>query len=140
MNLDFLNNGMAIPAIAASTIVVFLLSVIIRQPVKKGIQGGIKVAMGSLAMIAISYLAITFFNPAVQGAAQRLGGSFSKLTLVDVGWTNAAMVLVNPMIWINILIFVGVNIGLIWFASPRPCTSISPACGAGSGPAWSCGT
>ena len=114
MNLDFLTNGLAIPAIAASVVVVFLLSVMVRQPVKKGIQGGIKVAMGALAMIAMSYLAITFFNPAVQGAAQRLGGSFSKLTLVDVGWTNAAMVLVNPMIWLNILILVAVNIGLIW--------------------------
>ncbi len=119
MNLDFLSNGLAIPAIAATVVVVFLLAVVVRQPVKKGIQGGIKVAMGALAMIAISYLAVTFFAPAVQGAAQKLGGSFSKLTLVDVGWTNAAAVLVNPMIWVNILLMVAVNIGLIWIRATK---------------------
>ena len=119
MNLDFLSNGLAIPAIAASTVVVFLLSVIIRQPVKKGIQAGIKVAMGALAMIAMSYLAITFFTPAVQGAAARLGGPFSKLTLIDIGWTNAGMALVNPMIWLNILLMIAVNIGLIWIRATK---------------------
>lgn len=119
MNLDFLSNGLAVPAIAATTVVVFLLSVIIRQPVKKGIQGGIKVAMGGLAMIAMSYLAITFFNPAVQAAAQRLGGAFSKLTIVDIGWTNAGMALLNPMIWLNILLMVAVNIGLIWIRATK---------------------
>jgi galactitol PTS system EIIC component len=120
MNLNgFLTTGVAIPAIAATSLVVFLLSILIRQPVKKAIQGGIKVGMGVLAMFAMSYLAINFFTPAVLGAAQRLGGSFSKLTLIDVGWTNAAMVLANPMIWLNILLMVAVNVGLIWIRATK---------------------
>jgi len=103
-----------LPYMGTIPIVVFLLSILVRQPVQKAAQGAIKVAMGALGMFALTYFAITYFAPAVAGAAVNIGGPMSRMTLVDVGWSAAAMVLVNPMIWINILIFVAVNVGLIF--------------------------
>ena len=120
MNITgFFANVAALPAVATTAIVVFLLAILVRQPIKKAAQGGIKVGMGALGMFGLTYLAIRFFAPAVQGAALRLGGSFSKLTLIDVGWSNAAGVLVNPLIWVNILLMVAVNVGLIWIRATK---------------------
>jgi galactitol PTS system EIIC component len=109
---DFFGMLALLPYMGTIPIVIFVLSLLVRQPVKKAVQGAIKVAMGALGMYALTYFAITYFAPAVAGAALTLGGN--KLTLVDAGWSAAAMVLVNPMIWINILIFVAVNVGLIF--------------------------
>jgi PTS system galactitol-specific IIC component len=103
-----------LPQLAVIPIVIVILALIVRQPLKKAIEGGIKVGMGGLGMLAISYFAIKFFGPAAQGAAETIGGPMSRMTLVDVGWTNALMVLANPMIWVNILVFVAINVGLIW--------------------------
>ncbi len=103
-----------LPALAMTPLVVFVLALIVRQPLTKAVQGAIKVGMGALGMFALTYFAIEFFAPAAAGAAQTIGGPMRDMTLIDVGWTNAATVLVNPMIWVNILIFVAINIGLIW--------------------------
>lgn len=111
---DFFGMLALLPYMGTIPIVVFLLSILVRQPVKKAAQGAFKVAMGALGMVALTYFAITYFAPAVAGAAVTIGGPMSRMTLVDVGWSAAAMVLVNPMIWINILIFVAVNVGLIF--------------------------
>jgi galactitol PTS system EIIC component len=102
-----------LPNLATIPIVVFILALLVRQPLAKAAEGAIKVSLGGLGMLAMSYIAITIFAPAVAGAAAALGGSASKLNLVDVGWTNAMMVLANPMIWFNILVFVAINIGMI---------------------------
>lgn len=111
---DFFGMLALLPYLGTIPIVVFILSILVRQPVQKAAQGAIKVAMGALGMYALTYFAITYFAPAVLGAARTIGGPMSRMTLVDVGWSAAAMVLVNPMIWINILIFVAVNVGLIF--------------------------
>lgn len=103
-----------LPALAMAPLVVFVLGLLVRQPISKAAQGAVKVGMGALAMYGLSYAAITVFAPAAAGAARTIGGPMSNMTLIDVGWTNAAAVLVNPMIWVNILIFVAVNVGLIW--------------------------
>lgn len=110
---DFFSMLAFLPYMGTIPIVVFVLCVLIRQPVKKAAQGAIKVGMGALGMFALTYFAITYFAPAVAGAARTIGGPMAKLTLVDVGWSAAAMVLVNPMIWINILIFAALNVGLV---------------------------
>ncbi len=107
------------PFIVTTPIVVLILGLLVRQPWRKAVQGAVKVGMGALGMFALTYFAITYFAPAVVGAARNIGGPMSRMTLVDVGWTNAAMVLVNPMIWINILVFVAINIGLIWIGATK---------------------
>lgn len=111
---DFFGMLAFLPFMGTIPIVVFILSIAVRQPVQKAVQGAIKVAMGALGMYALTYFAITYFAPAVLGASRNMGGAMGEKTLVDVGWSAAAMVLVNPMIWINILIFVAVNVGLIF--------------------------
>jgi len=103
-----------LPNLATIPFVIFILALIVRQPITKAIEGAIKVSMGGLGMLAITYTAITIFAPAVAGAAKTIGGPMTKLTLVDVGWTAALMVLANPMIWVNILIFVAINVGMIF--------------------------
>ena len=110
---DFFGQLTLLPYMGIMPIVIVVLSLLIGQPWKKAVQGGIKVAMGMLGMYALTYFAITWFAPAVAGAAAKIGGPMAKLTLVDVGWSGAALVLVNPMIWINILIFAAINVGLI---------------------------
>jgi PTS system galactitol-specific IIC component len=107
------------PLLVTTPIVVLILGLLVRQPWRKAIQGAVKVGMGTLGMFALTYFAITYFAPAVVGAAQTIGGPMDRMTLVDVGWTNAAMILVNPMIWVNILIFVAINIGLIWIGATK---------------------
>jgi PTS system galactitol-specific IIC component len=110
---DFFGQLTLLPYMGIVPIVIFVLSVLIRQPVKKAAQGAIKVAMGGLSMVALSYFAITYFAPAVAGAAKAIGGPMAKMTLVDMGWSGAGLVLVNPMLWVNILIFAALNVGLI---------------------------
>jgi PTS system galactitol-specific IIC component len=102
-----------LPQLGIIPVVVFVLALIVRQPIKKAIEGGIKVGIGGLGMLAMSYFTINYFGPAVLAAAENMGGPVSRLTLVDVGWTNALMVLANPMIWVNILIFVAINLIMI---------------------------
>ena len=95
-------------------LVVLILALIIRQPWKESLQGAIKIAMGAIGMVALTFIAIEYFAPAVLGAAANIGGPMSDMTMVDVGWSNALAALASPMMWLNILIFVGINIGLIW--------------------------
>lgn len=106
------------PMIVTTGVIVAILGLIVRQPWKKSVQGGIKVAMGALAMFAMSYLAIRYFAPAAAAAASNIG-PMNKMAIVDVGWTNSAMVLVNPLIWVNILVFVAINVGLIWIRATK---------------------
>ncbi len=100
-------------------LVVFILALIIRQPWKESLQGGIKIAIGALGMVALTYLAIEIFAPAVLGAASNIGGPMSEMTVVDVGWSSSVTALSSPMVWINILIFVAINIGLIWIGATK---------------------
>lgn len=100
-------------------LVVLILALIIRQPWKESLQGAIKIAMGAIGMAALTYIAIEYFAPAVLGAAANIGGPMSDMTIVDVGWSNALAALASPMMWFNILIFVGINIGLIWIGATK---------------------
>lgn len=102
-----------LPNLATIPIVVLVLALLVRQPLTKAVEGAIKVSMGGLGMLGLSYFAIRIFAPAVAGAVTALGGPTTKLRLVDVGWTAATMVLANPMIWVNILIFIAINVGMI---------------------------
>jgi PTS system galactitol-specific IIC component len=108
-----------IPYMATIPIVVFILALIIRQPWKVSLQGAIKVAMGAFGMMALTYFTIEYFAPAVLGAAENIGGPMSSMTMVDVGWSNALAALASPMMWINILLFVAINIGLIWIGATK---------------------
>jgi PTS system galactitol-specific IIC component len=100
-------------------VVVFILALIIRQPWKASLQGAIKVAIGGIGMVALTYVAIEYFAPAVLAAASNVGGPMSEMTMVDVGWSSSVTALSSPMVWINILIFVGINIGLIWIGATK---------------------
>jgi PTS system galactitol-specific IIC component len=108
-----------IPYLATIPIVVLILALIIRQPWKVSLQGAIKVAMGAFGMMALTYFTIEYFAPAVLGAAQNIGGPMSSMTMVDVGWSNALAALSSPMMWLNILLFVAINIGLIWIGATK---------------------
>lgn len=103
-----------LPYLATIPIVVLILALIIRQPWKASLQGAIKVAMGGFGMMALTYFAIEYFAPAALGAAANIGGPMADMTMVDVGWSNALAALASPMMWINILLFVAINIALIW--------------------------
>lgn len=113
--------------VALTVVVVFLLGLLVRQPVKKSIQGGIKVGMGVIGMIALSYLAIRFFGAAVAGMVERFGLPLGRMNLIDVGWTNATTVLASPMIWVGILIFVAINVGMILIGATKTLYGDFPA-------------
>ena len=86
-------------------LVVFILALIIRQPWKESLKGGIKIAIGALGMVALTYLAIEIFAPAVLGAASNIGGPMSEMTVVDAGWSSSVTALSSPMVWIKYIDF-----------------------------------
>ena len=39
--------------------------------------------------------------------------------MVDVGWSISVAALSSPMMWFNILLFVAINMGLIWIGATK---------------------
>jgi PTS system galactitol-specific IIC component len=102
-----------IPFLATIPFVVFILALLVKQPVGKAFEGATKVTIGSLGMLGMSFIAIRLFGPAVARAAQTVGGPMHNMTLIDVGWTNALIAETSPMMWLGILIFIAINVGMI---------------------------
>jgi galactitol PTS system EIIC component len=102
-----------LPFLATIPFIVFILGLIVRQPLTNSIEGAIKVAVGGFGMLGMSFIAIRYFGPAVLAAAETIRGPMERQVLIDVGWTNALVALTSPMMWINILVFVGINVGMI---------------------------
>jgi galactitol PTS system EIIC component len=105
--------------LATIPVVVLILGLIVRKPWKESLQGAIKIAMGGIGMAALTYFTITVFAPAALGAAANIGGPMSDMTMVDVGWSTSLAGLISPMMWLNILIFVAINMGLIWIGATK---------------------